>query len=383
MLIFNGLVSWVCQSHSYQEDVHPERIPLGSSNGKTPVLIGLQHDELKLPSMANFAEYVKPFNIRDLSFQEDVINAFAGVITMMNGSFPGGFHYGLPIMYFDIALLWQPCGELRRRVSGKHKSELNTPQIPSWSWVGWQGNLLLESWDACLPFERRNAIIKSEIEPLVRWYTSPDLKTASQIPTLFFEYRQKFLRGRDAILPSGWEESIPDQETTSITYKHHVFENKKFLHPIPLWEDFAKLNPTLSGPYLYTYAQRAWLEFGWWDDRNNSGNCIEVKLHKLHKPKEETDTEIGYMLLNRQVREPGGLHIDSSFKVGNICEVILISVGKWLCEDQYRTFRGIDSFYNVMWIERHGDIAYRKALGVVRIDAWTTLRAEQIKVILG
>ena len=41
-------------------------------------------------------------------------------------------------------------------------------------------------------------------------------------------------------------------------------------------------------------------------------------------------------------------------------------------------------FYNVMWIERDADgIAYRKAMGVVRKEAWDKGNPETVEIILG
>ena len=89
--------------------------------------------------------------MRELAFQWDVLDSFAGVISVMNGSFPGRFHYGLPVMYFDIALLWQPKSELHRRTTQTQAADvpmLNQQRVPSWSWVGWQGELNLTLWNA-------------------------------------------------------------------------------------------------------------------------------------------------------------------------------------------------------------------------------------------
>jgi hypothetical protein len=58
---------------------------------------------------------VNMFNQHQLTYEEDCLSAFSGLASAMSLSFVGGFLCGLPELFFDIALLWQPAGELRRR----------------------------------------------------------------------------------------------------------------------------------------------------------------------------------------------------------------------------------------------------------------------------
>jgi len=89
-----------------------------------------------------YARLVALFNDRDLRYQEDVLDAFAGLLSEASKSFIGGFISGLPQMFFDEALLWQPHLPMSRRVSS---STEKCAILPSWSWVGWQGNFESES----------------------------------------------------------------------------------------------------------------------------------------------------------------------------------------------------------------------------------------------
>ncbi|KAF2095221.1 hypothetical protein NA57DRAFT_79709 [Rhizodiscina lignyota] len=82
---------------------------------------------------------------------------------------------------------------------------------------------------------------------------------------------------------------------------------------------------------------------------------------------------------------------------GETCEVIIISAGSarrdeidlakvWLPEwksiDEIKEL-ALYEFYNVLWIERKGDVAYRKALGRVWKEAWHRQDVEEIDVVLG
>lgn len=68
--------------------------------------------------MADYLNTVNTFNQRELTFSKDVFDAFAGVSAVMGQQFRGGFHFGLPQLFFDAVLLWQPGedGPIKRRV---------------------------------------------------------------------------------------------------------------------------------------------------------------------------------------------------------------------------------------------------------------------------
>ncbi|KAK7985441.1 heterokaryon incompatibility protein-domain-containing protein [Apiospora saccharicola] len=70
---------------------------------------------------------------------EDGLRAYLGVIKQFSTAFPAGFFWGLPVSEFHAALLWQPKDTLtRRRARGNGTDSL---ELPSWSWVGWQGGI--------------------------------------------------------------------------------------------------------------------------------------------------------------------------------------------------------------------------------------------------
>ncbi len=71
--------------------------------------------------------------------------AFEGALTTFSTIFDGGFITGLPEMFFDAALLWQPYFPMRRR---EPVERAGRAILPSWSWVGWTGSLHSEDWVA-------------------------------------------------------------------------------------------------------------------------------------------------------------------------------------------------------------------------------------------
>jgi len=66
------------------------------------------------PEAPIFSDFVDSFlnvealNQRQLTYNRDVLDAFAGVMGGMTPYFHAGFHFGLLELTFDIALLWQP-----------------------------------------------------------------------------------------------------------------------------------------------------------------------------------------------------------------------------------------------------------------------------------
>ncbi|GAW23846.1 hypothetical protein ANO14919_134230 [Xylariales sp. No.14919] len=100
-------------------------------------------DSSILPPVEHYLQVVRRYNTRALTFPEDGLNAFLGITTQFVDKFPEGFLWALPIAWFDIALLWQPAEDMTRR----YPKRAGGVQLPSWSWVGWQGLLEARCWE--------------------------------------------------------------------------------------------------------------------------------------------------------------------------------------------------------------------------------------------
>lgn len=97
---------------------------------------------LEWPDLQQYMNLVRNYNDRHLTYPEDIIAGFSGVLSILSGVFEGGFIWGLPKMFFDIALLWRPGSPLERRVPSKN----SRVHLPSWSWAGWRGDIDKRSW---------------------------------------------------------------------------------------------------------------------------------------------------------------------------------------------------------------------------------------------
>ncbi|OAL42788.1 HET-domain-containing protein [Pyrenochaeta sp. DS3sAY3a] len=90
------------------------------------------YDAWHEPDMLRFSRLVAMYIKRDLTFPEDILDAFAGILSHLSKNFQGGFISGLPQMCFDAALLWQPWKRhLRRRKSVRCTD--TEAVMPSWS----------------------------------------------------------------------------------------------------------------------------------------------------------------------------------------------------------------------------------------------------------
>lgn len=77
---------------------------------------------------------VEKISPRLFTKDEDVLKAVTGMYSMFMFESLGTAVSGLPVTYFEAALMWQPAGKLRRK-----NSDSNGNAYPSWSWAGWAG----------------------------------------------------------------------------------------------------------------------------------------------------------------------------------------------------------------------------------------------------
>ena len=81
--------------------------------------------------LEHWGEKLNLYSYRTMTFEEDAIRAFKGVLQRLEEIYPKGFWWGLPVEDFDWGLTWASQVPPTRRRLG----------FPSWSWAGWQGPL--------------------------------------------------------------------------------------------------------------------------------------------------------------------------------------------------------------------------------------------------
>ncbi|KAK5632859.1 hypothetical protein RRF57_008573 [Xylaria bambusicola] len=141
LLFLYQFVLWECSGtvwYEWKGDIGNS--PSSSSPTMAP-FVGRR--SLEAEPLEQYLDSVRQYNARELTFPEDGLNAFLGITTRFTVCFPDGFLWALPIKMFDKSLLWQPAEDMIRRQSKRSDST----QLPSWSWVGWQGLIKHEYWD--------------------------------------------------------------------------------------------------------------------------------------------------------------------------------------------------------------------------------------------
>lgn len=132
-------VCWACTRDVWHEDECEELF-------QTYVHESLLRDDQEIrknlflsayPFLPSYTLLLFDYNARALTYPEDVLDAASGTLSLLGRSFHGGFLYGLPVLFFDVALLWKLTegkgveGRMRRRTPTNSKDQLNP--IPSWS----------------------------------------------------------------------------------------------------------------------------------------------------------------------------------------------------------------------------------------------------------
>lgn len=114
-LVFtNNTVYWDCFSARWFENIkaspdlpdslQPSYQHQGDAwTGKKTLLQGAWPSYILIiqpwPDLEQYFNLIDGFNGRNLTFETDALLAFTAIISAMSKSFPGGFHYGLPVFH--------------------------------------------------------------------------------------------------------------------------------------------------------------------------------------------------------------------------------------------------------------------------------------------
>ena len=434
MVIFDGFVSWVCCLDTWAEETNREElsglpeenedVEINSAlatklleqetSGFTPAgRVGLLGRFPPWPDLRVWGYLVQQFNKRDLTFEKDAIDAFRGVEGAIIQSFPFGFLFGLPQFFFDVALLWQPDTKLQRRDAG-------TMHLPSWSWVGWRGEIETLLWDVCddLPYHKEYPLATVSIQPLVHWAAVRSVTAITSYPiTNSYHLRDSKAAVKGA--RDGWN-SYGTEDGVNHYYTHEKIRGQHFRYPVPLFETFSS-PPDPGLCYLSFECMAASFKIGGiLDDRFTQREQHSSTLTFNMSILDSASRKVGFLRLNEEdVNEA---------PVGEKCELIAISegtvsvagmaqglhtflwkrdewaLGKWQesaeanplvleqanevwepeQNDEWEDVSAdVFKFYNVLWVEWANGIAYRKALGRVIREAWDTGPWKSMSIILG
>ncbi|QDS76565.1 hypothetical protein FKW77_006876 [Venturia effusa] len=398
-LIFtNNTVYWDCLSARWFENIkaspdlsashqtlrHRQHHQGESRTENKPLLEGRWPSySLKIqpwPDLEQYFHLVDGFNGRNLTFETDALLAFTAIISAMSKSFPGGFHYGLPVFMFDIGLLWTSSTPLKRRTG-----------FPTWSWLGWAGRISMS-----LPYSNQQdpktrSILapygSSEVQNLVIFYKVPRNELHQIKVDNSYHVLRDEAQNADYSPPLQWTKSW-DCLHRRFVFQHEDFPAYKLDFPYPVFPPVLDDESTSFTPHLSFEAQSCTLFLRTaWASGEEADLFVTIDLGTIDDQWAGT--------LGQTFRRT------DDFKEDTACELIAISQQSAMIPrdewgdvvddvpfDEMKKIREIGTmakyeFYNVLWIEWVDGVAYRKALGRVWKDAWERQEIKTIQVTLG
>lgn len=258
LLIFTGdQMFWQCSCTVLCEDVPLEQRVDGPSYDDMRKLklyrrnVGWQSHSTIIcrthPSLAgkanrsvNFREYAwmtKQYTNRLLTYEGDILPAFAGLTRILERTWNTRMLWGLPHYFLSLALLWQPQEYLlnpntRRKEFRRRKIE--GMYYPSWSWAGWIGaveygdkwdwmlidsvvaTVKFELWGSKLPHEDEIGVAVSPNRPVITPYARSWLQCHIDM-----KYEGCCLVFTSKVAPISWFLSVdqPSQMVSSNSHK--------------------------------------------------------------------------------------------------------------------------------------------------------------------
>ncbi|KAL6704690.1 hypothetical protein ACN47E_007972 [Coniothyrium glycines] len=167
---------WSCNYHTQCEDFHGEAQPLNSdwetTNAEYFSIPGraTKQELLQTSDLNRFNKYemystiLRDYTGRSITYRQDALPAFAGISTYLDRSMATSSTQGIPLQFFEQALLFQ---------SSDGHEMLRNPHYPSWTWLGWYlapadgRGFALDSWVGT----RRLEYHLDDFESTVAWYT--------------------------------------------------------------------------------------------------------------------------------------------------------------------------------------------------------------------
>jgi hypothetical protein len=424
-------VYWNCLGMAREEEVDcqsPENRD-GHANSPPPRRWPIDIPGSRAPRLSVYARLVEEYSSRELSFLDDKLTAFSGVLGALGSCFATGFHYGLPQDFFDLALLWEGSDDARRITVGTDGC-LHHPRLPSWSWAGWvsEGTSLAMCSIAAGYLigdiqEKHPKVHGLRIHSLVEWYKKPiDSEGLVPITNSFYEWR-KISEDPLVRLPQGWHrkpkeeaniigstaqtsalpmsesspssifwhDSDPDSEYRSVV--HLVHDGPRAELADHEWEPFLFFSAYYS-PHIVYETFFAFDRFAGHFSQYLVIKCDEKGIIGILRCCDDFYVDVdGYPDLASgdispisAIEEPFYVHLIVISRVtlarkdfGDIPLFMFpeLKIPGFLDGDEDY------DYYNVLCIEWQDGVAYRRGIGRIQKRAWDRMGYEELNIILG
>lgn len=335
------------------------------SSFKTPSQLRCVYNDICIRSAANRNQ-----NIRNLTFPEDGLEAFLGVTQRIMDAFPHGFFGGLPVSAFDMALLWQPNEEVKRR-RPKSKNTASTIQLPSWSWAGWQGEIDVNSWNYTYPPRERYYTGRSvAIKTLCKWKYEKDGVKLPILPDETKEHRTGNAiasRIKNVFTWNGLHSGVSPQ------VKAYLLSTRASVVKCKFGRIIADRSNTETGRVMRRIKHP-------WDINKVCGTILmtvnlasDVSESKIWELMAISESGVRWESDTVLKKDPAFSEMLTSYPSTAVCRNIL-ATGELFYK-----------YYNVMWIGTSikGGISRRRALGIMSIEAWESLNPKEVNIELG
>lgn len=319
LILFNTEVNWICHCAVWFEGL--EVIENQCANNREVVAQGF--DFGTEPDLWEYAVHVQEYNRRQLTYPEDALDAMLGILNILKTVF-GNFLCGLPIVFFDAALLWYNKAPLERRQPRRGPDNL---MPPSWTWAAWAGGISY----------RDHAKTPNSIKPIVGWMYKANDQTEWQ-PVFSFQNRQA-------------TDTQSDQHKLIVPVVENTSRNTS--------KNNEDINIRLSrGPQmaqlLFARAERSFFRH------------MEIYGDLQALLTSKTGRSVG-MLTACEAMDSKTKSRDFLFEVIAISEIS----------------QNGNEIKNVLWISWQDSIAYRRGVGWISKSGWAEQTSERIDVFLG
>jgi hypothetical protein len=354
-LVFNHqLVKWVCRKAFWSETMNPGCHPIPDD------IYGPQHSLIpQCPLLNDYFGLAQYFKARKLGDEKDGLNAFAGIISSLNKSFPGGFHFGLPQCMFDHALLWR-TGFKDFAWRPAQRKEF----FPSWSWVGWNGPI---EWYMCAGLyspQYKEVEFSIELKSMVKWKRATKYGEYLDLKVLY-DYWRSYQDNTIKTPPPGWRRVI---ENDTIHYVHEALStadlgygvNALLYHPVPT-------HRATSLP-----DDREWTHV-----LHGRVHTTRFSLGRITFPLASSRLEV----IDKNDVRVGHIDPDVEFKsrYDRLSSECFIGISKRVATRYGVHYVSI----HVLWIEWKDEIVYRLGVGEIDEQAWLDASPKEINIQLG
>ena len=182
---------------------------------------------------------------------------------------------------------------------------------------------------------------------------------------------------------------FPEYRTPKYFFKHKSDENAEFWYPIDIQEEATVLESWCQPPFISYRTSLCWLDAttdnrgelrssSWvllWNDAGTWAGALNIHNYHIIPILEFVPLPL-LRLAHCEL-----IAISMGIAQKNLDEGTPLTIPEYNCEERPKTYSYL--FYNVLWIEWEGGIAYRKGLGRVEDNMREAQPLEWIDVILG